>query len=117
MTAPTKPQHIITAGGKFAVERTSREAPTHRDLDGLPRRFELFAEEVRTSFDLLGNKILPTLERIEMRLEDIVLRVDQLERSHLVMKDRIAALERRPPIAPPTARTVNRRRPAARKSK
>jgi hypothetical protein len=68
------------------------------DLDDwkiLPRRFEAFMVEVRTSFDVLGNKILPSLERIEHAIGDLADRVTRLEAARHRAEDRLAVLEQR----------------------
>lgn len=65
------------------------------DLELLPRRFEQFAAEVRTSFELLGEKILPKLERIEVAITDLAQRMGALERAQLALDARVTALEAR----------------------
>lgn len=69
------------------------------DLALLPKRFDLFASEVRDAFGRLttqlGDRIIPMLERIESRLSDMEVRVDRLERGHDDLKKRVAALETR----------------------
>ncbi len=63
------------------------------DLAGLPRRFDRFAEEVRTSFDMLGAQILPAINRIEQGLADLRLEM----RSELNdLHRRVSALEAAP---------------------
>lgn len=73
--------------------------PTDRgdvdDLALLPRRFELFASEVRQSFEMLGDKILPALTRIEEAVIDLGERVSRLERDAVEVNRRIAALEQK----------------------
>lgn len=63
------------------------------DLALLPRRFDLFAEEVRTSFTLLGDKILPAIGRIEAAIVDIGQRVTSVEREVRDLAERVEALE------------------------
>ncbi len=50
--------------------------------------------EMRGGFELLGNKILPTLERIEGAVVDLRLRVAELETAKHRTDARLDALER-----------------------
>ena len=63
------------------------------DLALLPKRFDLFATEVRQSFELLTERLIPALTRIEEKLEDFGVRLARLERGHTDHAARIAALE------------------------
>jgi hypothetical protein len=65
------------------------------DLALLPKRFDAFAAEVRSSFELLGNKILPALERLEEAMAELGQRVTRLEASQTSTEHRLAALEAR----------------------
>ena len=115
--APTDPGIVDPADGYIPL---SREDVAEDNPAFLAHSFRMLRTEIRGGFESIvetfGKKILPSLERIEMRLDDAVLRVNQLERSFLSLKDRVAALERGP-FRLPTARTVTRRKPAARKPK
>ncbi len=71
------------------------------DLAGLPRRFEQFAEEVRTSFDMLGAQILPAINRIEQGLAD--LRVEMRSEVNDIHR-RLSALEAKPRARKPKRR-------------
>lgn len=64
------------------------------DLALLPKRFDMFAAEVRGSFELLGNKILPTLDVIKQSVGALIARVEHLERKQHDTDDRLKALER-----------------------
>ena len=59
------------------------------DLSLLPRRFDAFAAEVRTSFEVLGDKLLPAIERIHLAIEDMARRLSDIEK-------RVLALETKP---------------------
>lgn len=61
----------------------------------------------RSMVETFGDKIMPALERIESRMTEYDARFAQLERSVLSLKDRVAAVERRPSL--PVVRTVTRR--------
>ena len=63
------------------------------DLALLPKRFDLFAAEVRQSFELLTERLIPALTRIEEKLEDFGVRLSRLERAHTDHAARITALE------------------------
>jgi hypothetical protein len=70
------------------------------DLALLPRRFDMFAAEVKAGFELLGNKLLPAMERVEHAITDLAARVTALEKAkhvaddiHEAMLKRIRALE------------------------
>ena len=64
------------------------------DLHSLPKRFDMFAAEIRSSFELLGNRILPFIAKVESTLVDISERVSTIERWKNQADDRLAALER-----------------------
>lgn len=64
------------------------------DLALLPRRFDQFAEHVRTSFDLLGEKILGGMSRIDEALRDMSHRIGRLERGQRDLDRRVAELEK-----------------------
>jgi hypothetical protein len=60
------------------------------DLALLPHRFDRFEASVKSEFTLLGDRILPTLDRIDHAIVDLAIRVTQLEqRQH---EDRAAIL-------------------------
>jgi hypothetical protein len=63
------------------------------DLALLPKRFDLFAHEVRQSFELLTERLIPALTRIEEKLEDFGVRIARLERGQVDNTARITALE------------------------
>jgi len=63
------------------------------DVALLPKRFELHAAEVRDSFKLLGDRILPTITRVEEQLTSLTVRVGELEQAQHRTDDRLAALE------------------------
>lgn len=63
------------------------------DLALLPKRFDLFAHEVRQSFELLTERLIPALTRIEEKLEDFGVRIARLERGQVDTTARITALE------------------------
>ena len=65
------------------------------DLELLPGEFRAFAREVRSSFELLGNRILPALTKIETTMADMALRVSDIERQQIKMAQRIDDLEAR----------------------
>lgn len=61
----------------------------------LPRRFDAFAVEMRDAFEMLGDKILPFMERIETKLVDAIERIGKLERHAHRTDDRLDALEKK----------------------
>lgn len=70
------------------------------DLALLPRRFDAFVNEFRFSFELLANKILPKLDRIEETVAELrrsnsalFIRVEHLESQRDDHARRLAALE------------------------
>src|SRR5882672_3633857 len=63
------------------------------DLALLPRRFDFFASEMRSSLLELREKIIPLLERIQFAIEDIAERVSRLEKKQHETDDRLNALE------------------------
>lgn len=67
------------------------------DLALLPRRFDMFAYEVKQSFETLTGKILPFMQRVEHAINDLSRRVGDLEQAKHAIHDRLAALERRRP--------------------
>lgn len=46
----------------------------------LPKRFDAFAAEMRAAFEMLGDKILPAIHRVEAKVIDTIERVGKLER-------------------------------------
>ena len=66
------------------------------DLALLPRRFDMFAFEVKESFTRLSAKLLPFMQRMEAAVTDIRERVGELERHRIRLEDRIEALEQKP---------------------
>lgn len=44
--------------------------PSPTELDTLPRRFDLFATEVREALDSIGRQLLPIVNRIEVTLQN-----------------------------------------------
>lgn len=65
------------------------------DLALLPRRFDLFAAEVKQGFEMLANQILPKLDRIVATQTDQGYELTQLRRDHTQLTKRVAELERR----------------------
>lgn len=63
------------------------------DLALLPKRFDMFATEVRQSFELLNERLIPMLTRIEERLDDLGVRMSRIEREQHDHAARITALE------------------------
>lgn len=70
------------------------------DLTALPGQVRALAAEVRTGFEMLGNKVLPQLERIHDAIEDIAVRVTRVEkdlasevRERKRLAERVEALE------------------------
>ena len=59
------------------------------DIAGLPRRVDLLAAEVRTGFELLNERLMPMLNRLESALDDLADRVRRVEREQVhAAKDR-----------------------------
>lgn len=77
--------------------RVDRYRPVTRedvtDIALLPRRFDLFAAEVRTSLELLGEKVIQTLARIERAQLELARRLDHVEQRAISNTERIEALE------------------------
>lgn len=69
--------------------------PPMSELELLPRRFDMFAAEVKQSFELLMVKLLPFMQRVEHAITDLGDRVRELERAKHEIQDRLAALEAR----------------------
>lgn len=72
--------------------------PAHRpgdltDLTALPGQFRTFAAEVRSSFELLGNKILPFITRVEQTLIDLSERVAAGEQRMTRVEDDLAEIK------------------------
>lgn len=63
------------------------------DLAGLPRRFDLFVAETRQSFELLAEKIIAPIARIQESITDVVCRLNAMERTQLDHARRLEALE------------------------
>ena len=63
------------------------------ELALLPRRFDQFASEVRQSFELLAEKLIPTLARLEEVIADHGRRLSDLEQHQRRTDDRLAVLE------------------------
>ncbi len=63
------------------------------DLELLPRRFEQFAEEMRTTLTLLVERFLPAVERLGAELADV--RVTQRQQADELaeVRTRLAVLE------------------------
>ena len=85
------------------------------DLHLLPRRFDSFAHEVRDSFKLLGEKILPAIVKFEHALSDIAQRLNEIEREQHTLRKavttqelRLAALEAQLPAATTRQRKTKR---------
>jgi hypothetical protein len=76
------------------------------DLDLLPGEFRMFRSEVRTSLEILTEKLVLILDRIEPQLDDLKVRVARIERDRVADSQRIAALEQQ---------NVKRRKAARRK--
>lgn len=74
------------------------------DIALLPGRFEAFAVEVRLSFEMLSEKLLPVLDRLGRTLDDLTKRVDAIEKRQDATDHRLAALE----AARPTKRKAKR---------
>lgn len=77
------------------------------DLALLPGEFRAFRAEIRSAFELLTNRIMPALERIEQRQDHQDHRITAVERAQRDTQQRIEALEaeRRPrKKAPKTTR-------------
>lgn len=90
-------------------ERLAREAPPNlvstgdlSDLALLPRRFDQFAHHVETKFDLLIERLFPTLDRINERLDDADRWRAEVDTWRADTDRRLAALERQ---QRPTRRT------------
>ena len=79
--------------GKFADDYQVVTREDVADLGLLPKRFDMFASEVRSSFELLGNRILPQLTKIESMLVDLGSRVSTIEAHQLRSDSRIDAIE------------------------
>ncbi len=98
----------------------TREDVSEHNPKMLAEWMRALQREMRDGFTLMaetfGSKILTTMERIETTMGDVVLRVNQLERAHLSLKDRVALLERHPLGLPP-ARIVTRRKPPRKPAK
>jgi hypothetical protein len=70
------------------------------DVTLLPRRFEAFASEVRAEFRTLGERILPSLERVEAtmsafrkELDRAVSRVSDLEQRQAATESKVLELQ------------------------
>lgn len=71
----------------------TREETT--DLALLPQRFEQFVVEMRLAVELLGEKILPALNKFSEAMQDATLRIDQLERFRVEHEHRLTELEKK----------------------
>lgn len=65
------------------------------DLALLPRRFDVFAAEVRTSFELLRELIVPALTEIKASIAHLCRRVEVLEQNQLSAHARLDAAHTR----------------------
>ena len=65
------------------------------DLTLLPGQFRSFASEVRSSFELLGNRIIPALVRIESTMVDLATRISDIEKQQIKTAQRLDDLEAR----------------------
>lgn len=74
-------------------EFTPGTAEDVTDLELLPRRFDLFAAEMRQRFELLDLKLPAALDRIASALGDIAERLGRLESEQHDTKQRVHSLE------------------------
>ena len=65
------------------------------DIAQLPGQFRSFAAEVRSSFELLGNRIIPALVRIESTMVDLATRISDIEKQQIKTAQRLDDLEAR----------------------
>lgn len=84
----------MSASDDRGNDRAPITAADVTDLAGLPRRFDMFAAEVRTSFELLTERLVPFMTRIDAAIDDLAVRLDNLERGQVDVRQRIEALER-----------------------
>jgi hypothetical protein len=65
------------------------------DLHLLPGEFRAFRSEMRTAIELLTTQLIPAINRINDKLDDVGVRLNRLERDRDDLKNRVAALEQR----------------------
>lgn len=75
---------------KFGFEASS--VGDNSDLALLPRRFDLFATEVREGLDAIGKQFLPILNRLESAFATLLDRQTQTERTVAAQGAELAAL-------------------------
>lgn len=63
------------------------------DLHLLPGEFRSFRAEMRTAIELLTQQLLPAINRINDKLDDVGVRLNRLERDHMDLDNRITKLE------------------------
>ena len=71
----------------------------------LSRSVRNLQTEMRTGFELLNQRLLPLLERLESKLDDLTVRVNRVERDLVDQDKRLSALER----AAKSVRTARRK--------
>jgi hypothetical protein len=63
------------------------------DLETLPGEFRMFRAEMRTQMELLLQKLIQIVDRIEPEIDDLKVRTTRLERERIEDARRITALE------------------------
>lgn len=65
------------------------------ELDDTPlsRRIDRLSEDVRTGFELLNERLMPMLERLEAKLDDVEIRLTRVEKNALAADRRLTAIE------------------------
>lgn len=86
------------------------------DLALLPRRFDRFAIEMRTSLELLGMQLLPAINRLDHTATDLAIRMTSMNRDLTHLSKRVAALEKKNAQKKRT-RTTPKKRPKRRARK
>lgn len=69
------------------------------DLKLLPGQFRQFAADVRLSFELLNERLMPMLNRLEHALDDLNVRVTRIEKDALAADRRLNAIEQQLSVA------------------
>jgi hypothetical protein len=64
------------------------------DLALLPGQFRQFAAEVRMSFELLTERIMPALDRLNTAIDDLRVRVSRVERERDEDRKALAEIQR-----------------------
>lgn len=109
-TRRAKPATTKRASAKRATTKRTAKVPVARmiasdkfrpgtrddvsDLALLPRRFDRFVIEIRTSFEVLTDKILPTIQKLNQTQADIVARLTSMNQDLTRLSIRVAHLER-----------------------